>query len=223
MTGPAVASTRGELADLLAGARGSGARIVLVPTMGALHEGHASLMARARAEVGTDGRVVASIFVNPLQFGAGEDLDRYPRTLEADVVMDVVTTPSAMQEWSDAARAARHRIVLVPTMGALHDGHVRLLEHARALGDLVVASIFVNPLQFNVRADFDAYPRPIDDDVALGGGAGDEAGVALVERAHGRDQADGLALTAGQVEERRPFSDVVGQAHSTAARSARAR
>jgi len=100
MTQPAVASVRGELADLLAAARGAGGRIALVPTMGALHEGHASLMARARAEVGTDGRVVASIFVNPLQFGAGEDLDRYPRTLDADLKLceregvDVVFAPA---------------------------------------------------------------------------------------------------------------------------------
>ncbi|WP_425588341.1 pantoate--beta-alanine ligase [Streptomyces tremellae] len=54
-------------------------------TMGALHEGHASLIRAARAHVGRDGFVVATVFVNPLQFGAGEDLDRYPRTLEADL------------------------------------------------------------------------------------------------------------------------------------------
>jgi pantoate--beta-alanine ligase len=52
--------------------------------MGALHEGHASLFRAARARVG-DGPVVATVFVNPLQFGAGEDLDRYPRTLDADL------------------------------------------------------------------------------------------------------------------------------------------
>ena len=100
MSQPALASTRTELAALLAEARRSGGRTGLVPTMGAVHEGHASLMARARAEVGTDGRVVASIFVNPLQFGAGEDLDRYPRTLDADLKLceregvDVVFAPA---------------------------------------------------------------------------------------------------------------------------------
>ncbi len=68
--------------------------------MGALHAGHASLMERARKEVGSEAPVVASIFVNPMQFGPGEDLDRYPRTFEADLEVcaeqgvDVVFAPS---------------------------------------------------------------------------------------------------------------------------------
>jgi pantoate--beta-alanine ligase len=68
--------------------------------MGALHEGHVALVRRAREEVGADGAVVVSIFVNPTQFGPGEDLDRYPRTLEEDLAacaaagVDVVFTPS---------------------------------------------------------------------------------------------------------------------------------
>ncbi|WP_037912051.1 pantoate--beta-alanine ligase [Actinacidiphila yeochonensis] len=56
----------------------------VVMTMGALHDGHAALIRAARAHAGT-GRVTVSVFVNPLQFGAGEDLDRYPRTLDADI------------------------------------------------------------------------------------------------------------------------------------------
>lgn len=59
--------------------------VVLVPTMGALHEGHLELVREARRLVGESGSVAVSLFVNPLQFGPKEDLDRYPRTLEADV------------------------------------------------------------------------------------------------------------------------------------------
>ena len=97
--GPALASTRDELAALLAGARTGGRSVGLVPTMGALHEGHASLIRAARERIG-DGPLVVSIFVNPLQFGAGEDLDRYPRTLEDDLDVcaregvDIVFAPS---------------------------------------------------------------------------------------------------------------------------------
>ncbi|MFC0601970.1 pantoate--beta-alanine ligase [Streptomyces palmae] len=60
-------------------------RTAVVMTMGALHEGHASLIRAARERVGAEGLVTVTVFVNPLQFGAGEDLDRYPRTLDADV------------------------------------------------------------------------------------------------------------------------------------------
>ncbi|MET8411846.1 pantoate--beta-alanine ligase [Streptomyces sp. NPDC005195] len=66
-------------------ARGRGERRVAVMTMGALHEGHATLIRTARELAGPRGDVVVTVFVNPLQFGAGEDLDRYPRTLDSDV------------------------------------------------------------------------------------------------------------------------------------------
>ena len=61
--------------------------VVLVPTMGALHDGHRALLRRAHQIAGRNGSVLVSVFVNPLQFGAGEDLDRYPRSLQADVAI----------------------------------------------------------------------------------------------------------------------------------------
>ena len=77
--------------------------VVLVPTMGALHEGHRSLLRRARWLSGRNGSIVVTVFVNPLQFGAGEDLDRYPRTLPDDIAIcahegaDVVFAPAYRQ------------------------------------------------------------------------------------------------------------------------------
>jgi pantoate--beta-alanine ligase len=87
-TEPVLAATREELATLLSAARADGGQVGLVPTMGALHDGHASLLRAARDRIAGSGRsgpLVVSVFVNPLQFGPHEDLDRYPRTLAADL------------------------------------------------------------------------------------------------------------------------------------------
>ncbi|MFG3040011.1 pantoate--beta-alanine ligase [Streptomyces sp. NPDC048330] len=75
---------------------GGGAPRAVVMTMGALHEGHATLIRAARERVGERGSVVVTVFVNPLQFGAGEDLDRYPRTLDADLALAVEAGASAV-------------------------------------------------------------------------------------------------------------------------------
>jgi len=86
--------------------------------------------------------------------------------------VQVVTTVANVREVLSAARGADRTIAFVPTMGALHDGHLSLIEQARQAADLVVVSIFVNPSQFNDATDLAAYPRDLDSDVALAAGAG---------------------------------------------------
>jgi pantoate--beta-alanine ligase len=98
--GPRLATTRADLAAARALMPGP---VVLAPTMGALHDGHARLLGAARTLAGPRGTVIVSIFVNPLQFGPNEDLDRYPRTLDADLAIcarertDLVFAPTAAE------------------------------------------------------------------------------------------------------------------------------
>lgn len=120
--------TRAELRARLEGR----SRVALVPTMGALHEGHASLLreARRRSDV-----VVASVFVNPLQFGAGEDLDRYPRTLDEDLAIceregvDVVFAPAVEEVypgWPDQPQVTVEPGPLATVLeGRTRPGHFR--------------------------------------------------------------------------------------------------
>ncbi|WP_133826329.1 pantoate--beta-alanine ligase [Actinomycetospora succinea] len=108
--------------------RTSGRRVTLVPTMGALHEGHRELMRRARGVPGAT--TVVSIFVNPRQFGPNEDFDRYPRAFEADLEIcreegvELVFAPSVEDMYPDGFATSIHPGPLGDELeGALRPGH----------------------------------------------------------------------------------------------------
>ena len=86
--------------------------------------------------------------------------------------MKIVESVKEMQALAADARSRGQKIALVPTMGYLHDGHASLMREARRRGDLLVASIFVNPAQFGAGEDFDAYPRDLERDSMIAGDAG---------------------------------------------------
>jgi pantoate--beta-alanine ligase len=81
--------------------------------------------------------------------------------------MEELARIAPLRELVSQWRRQHHRIALVPTMGNLHDGHIRLVAHARDAAQRVIVSIFVNPLQFGPNEDFAAYPRTPDDDRRL--------------------------------------------------------
>lgn len=82
--------------------------------------------------------------------------------------MEILRTPQEMQAWSSLVHQRGRSIGFVPTMGALHLGHTTLLDTSTSENDSTVLSIFVNPTQFNVTADFEKYPRSFDSDCNLG-------------------------------------------------------
>jgi pantoate--beta-alanine ligase len=86
--------------------------------------------------------------------------------------MYIVETIKEMQEIAMATRREGQRIAFVPTMGYLHDGHASLMREGRQRGDILVASIFVNPAQFGVGEDFESYPRDLENDSAIAAAAG---------------------------------------------------
>lgn len=124
---------------VLDAARREGRTVGFVPTMGYLHEGHRSLMARARAETDV---VAVSIFVNPLQFGVNEDLAQYPRDLPADLALcdgvgvDVVLAPSVEEMYPEPVATT----VAVPDLAATMEGASRPTHFAGVA--TVVAKLF---------------------------------------------------------------------------------
>jgi len=117
-------SSAGALRPVTRALRSTGRRITLVPTMGALHEGHRELIRRARRIPNTV--TVVSIFVNPLQFGPNEDLDRYPRTLEADL---------------DACRAEGVELAFTPSVPGMYGPGADLTVHAGRLGTVLEGAV----------------------------------------------------------------------------------
>jgi pantoate--beta-alanine ligase len=144
---PAVAApalrTKAELRAALREARREGRSVGLVPTMGYLHEGHLSLIRAARAECDL---VVMSLFVNPTQFGPGEDLDRYPRDEERDLRLageagaDLVFAPSVDEVYSEGASTT---VEVTGSLTGVLDGDPsrRGPEHFRGV-TTVVAKLF---------------------------------------------------------------------------------
>lgn len=124
-----VVHTIREVRSAVATAKRAGRAVRLVPTMGALHAGHASLIRSAHA---AGGYVVVSVFVNPLQFGPAEDFDRYPRTLEADAEVcrdsgaDLVFAPAASEMYPRAQLTFVDLELVTETLcGASRPGHFR--------------------------------------------------------------------------------------------------
>lgn len=129
-----------EISQVTAALRATGRRVMLVPTMGALHEGHLSLIRAAKRVPGVV--VVVSVFVNPLQFGVGEDLDAYPRTLEDDLDalraegVEIAFTPTADDMYPEGTRTT----VAPGPLGAELDGVSRPTHFAGVL--TVVLKLF---------------------------------------------------------------------------------
>ncbi len=98
--------------------------------------------------------------------GAGSQCRCSNKTYVTIATMKVLRTVSSLQEAMESCRRAGQTIGLVPTMGALHDGHLSLMKRARADNDVVVASVFVNPTQFNNQTDLLTYPRTEEADCA---------------------------------------------------------
>ena len=134
-----------DLRRAVADLRGDSPRVALVPTMGALHAGHMALVDAARA---TGAKVVASIFVNPKQFGPNEDLSRYPRPAEADKALliepndldAIAVQGQAMVEMGATARAQQNLAKLQQICGAKGCPQVGQLSAAISHGPTVASA-----------------------------------------------------------------------------------
>jgi pantoate--beta-alanine ligase len=127
MTTPMTLISLSELTDVRNGWEREGAKVVFVPTMGALHEGHMQLVRVARQH---GSRVIVSIFVNPTQFGPNEDFAKYPRTLAADLELlakekvDAVFLPNAMSMYPDGFQTyVINKTMAKGLCGAVRPGH----------------------------------------------------------------------------------------------------
>lgn len=89
--------------------------------------------------------------------------------------MEIIHHIPEMQRWSESRRLEGKKIAFVPTMGFLHDGHLSLVCEGKKRGDVLVVSIFVNPIQFNQQADFATYPRSLEQDQRMLAEAGTDA------------------------------------------------
>ena len=178
-----------DVADVSRALRTTGRRVVLVPTMGALHEGHLALVRTARRVPGAV--VVVSIFVNPLQFGAGEDLDAYPRTLDDDVALlrgegvEIVFAPTAADMYPHGQRTT----VQPGPLGAELEGASRPTHFAGMLTVVLKLLQIVRPDQaFFGEKDYQQLVliRQMSDDLDLDVKI---VGVPIVR------EADGLAMS----------------------------
>jgi len=178
-----------DVADVTRALRGTGKRVMLVPTMGALHEGHLTLVRHAKRIPGAV--VVVSIFVNPLQFGAGEDLDAYPRTLEDDLAalraegVQIAFTPTAADMYPSGPRTSVHP----GPLGAELEGASRPTHFAGMLTVVMKLLQIVGPDRaFFGEKDYQQLVliRQMADDLNLGARI---VGVPIVR------EADGLAMS----------------------------
>jgi pantoate--beta-alanine ligase len=117
-------------------------------------------------------------------------------------VVAVADSRAALARELATLRASARRLALVPTMGALHEGHLALVDRARTLADAVVMSVFVNPLQFGPNEDFRTYPRTLDRDVLLAAERGTRLVFAPDERVMYPRATPDIQVDPGQLADR---------------------